>query len=247
MDLRQLGYFVTIAEEGSITDAARRLHMTQPPLSSTVTQLERELGVTLLHRHARGVTPTPAGQHLLTHSRRLLADARRLREGLSAMGAGLRGELLIGAEPLGLWNLVNEAAQGFTTAHPDVDLGLTDAPPGQLLDLIQEGLVDVAIIPTADPVELASAAGGRLRAEVVKDVPLVLVAPRALRDELGEAPSPCPRCWNARGSCRGGSPACGSSPRHWTTSSPAPDAGRVGCSRSRHRIRRCPSSLRVWA
>lgn len=188
MDLRQLGYFVTIAEEGSITDAARRLHMTQPPLSSTVTQLERELGVTLLHRHARGVTPTPAGQHLLTHSRRLLADARRLREGLSAMGAGLRGELLIGAEPLGLWNLVNEAAQGFTTAHPDVDLGLTDAPPGQLLDLIQEGLVDVAIIPTADPVELASAAGGRLRAEVVKDVPLVLVAPRALRDELGEAP-----------------------------------------------------------
>lgn len=188
MDLRQLGYFVAIAEEGSITAAAHRLHMSQPPLSLTVTQLEKDLGVRLLHRHARGVTPTEAGSHLLTHARRLLADAGRLREGLSAMGAGLRGDLRVGAEPLGFWNLVGASVSRFGQAHPDVTLSLVDAPPGQLLDLMREGQVDAAVIPTADPVELASEAGMELHAEVVADVPLVLVAPRPLADELGEEP-----------------------------------------------------------
>ena len=188
MDLRKLGYFVAIAEEGSITAAAQRLHMSQPPLSLTVTQLERELGATLLHRHARGVTLTEAGQHLLTHARRLLADADRLRDGVQAIGSGLRGELRVGSEPLGLWNLVGGAVGEFSAAHPDVTLSLVDTPPGQLLELIREGRVDVAVIPTADPVELASAAGTELRAEVVRTVPLVLIAPRTLAEELGEGP-----------------------------------------------------------
>lgn len=197
MDLRQLRYFVAIVEEGSITAAAQRLHMSQPPLSLTITQLEKDLGVTLLHRHARGISPTEAGAYLLTHARRLLADVDRLREGLSAMGAGLRGELRVGAEPLGFWNLVGEAVEAFSADHPDVTVSLVDAPPGQLLDLIREGQVDVAVIPTADPVELTSAAGAGLRAEVVREVPLVLVAPRALADELGAAPLPL-EAWTDR-------------------------------------------------
>lgn len=188
MDLRQLRYFVAIVEEGSITAAAHRLHMSQPPLSLTLTQLEKDLGVTLLRRHARGVTPTEAGTHLATRARRLIADVERLRDGLSAMGAGLRGELRVGAEPIGFWNLVGEAVGAFSAAHPDVTLSLVDAPPGQLLTLIREGEVDVAVIPTADPVELRSAAGPDLSAEVVREVPLVLIAPRTLADELGDEP-----------------------------------------------------------
>lgn len=184
MDLRQLAYFVAIAEEGSITAAAHRLHMSQPPLSLTVAQLEKELGATLLHRHPRGVTTTEAGAHLLTTARRLLADADMLRVSLRAMGSGLSGELRLGAEPLGFWNFVGEAVGAFSSSHPDVTLNLVDAPPGQLLELIHDGQVDVAVVPTADPVELASAAGQELRAEVVRSVPLVLVAPRTLAEKL---------------------------------------------------------------
>lgn len=188
MDLRQLGYFVAIVEEGSITRAAGRLHMSQPPLSLTVHQLEKELGVRLLERHPRGVSPTEAGVQLLTRARRLLADADRLREGMRSLGAGVGGELRVGAEPIGLWNLVGETVSAFGESHPDVSLSLVDAPPGQLLHLIREGQVDVAVIPTADPLELAESAGGDLRAEVVADVPLVLIAPTALADTIGPGP-----------------------------------------------------------
>ena len=88
MDLRTLRCFLTVAEEGSITRAALRLHMSQPPLSVRLQALERELDVALLVRHGRGVELTAAGRVLAERARRLLSDADSTAEAVRSVGPG---------------------------------------------------------------------------------------------------------------------------------------------------------------
>jgi DNA-binding transcriptional LysR family regulator len=95
--LRQLEYFVAVAESGSITGAAARVHLSQSAMSTALAELERTLDVQLLLRHhARGVTLTEAGEQLLIASRRLLAQAEELRSEAHGLGYGLAGVLSIG-------------------------------------------------------------------------------------------------------------------------------------------------------
>lgn len=95
--LRQLEYFVAVAESGSITGAATRVHLSQSAMSTALADLERALDVQLLLRHhARGVTLTEAGEQLLIASRRLLAQAGELSSEAHGLGYGLAGVLSIG-------------------------------------------------------------------------------------------------------------------------------------------------------
>ena len=92
MNLRRLEYFLVVVEEGSISLAARRLHMTQPPLSQAIQALEREVGAELLRRLPRGVEPTPAGLLLADRGRDLLRGEAAEHLGESRVGEERAGQ-----------------------------------------------------------------------------------------------------------------------------------------------------------
>jgi DNA-binding transcriptional LysR family regulator len=95
-ELRQLRYFVAIAEEGSLTRAAARLHIAQQSLSQQVRTLEAQLGVTLFERSSRGVTLTDVGLVLLREARPVLAHAERAVDAVRRVARGEQGELRVG-------------------------------------------------------------------------------------------------------------------------------------------------------
>jgi DNA-binding transcriptional LysR family regulator len=124
----QLRNFVTVAEDGQMTRAARKLHLAQPALSHSIAQLENELGIVLLERHARGVSLTSAGQAFLPKARAALAagdDALRTAQSLARAGSGRMEVGYIGPPPL-----VNapELFGGFTDSHPEASVSFREIP-----------------------------------------------------------------------------------------------------------------------
>jgi DNA-binding transcriptional LysR family regulator len=143
MDLRLLRYFVTVFEERHFGRAAVRLHMTQPPLSRAIKQLENDLGAVLLDRSATGVTPTAAGAALYEEARTLLARAEHLRERVGAAAgpsAITVGTLADSAEQAG-----TDLAAAFRRRHPRVDVRVREADFTDPTTGLRAGLVEVAL------------------------------------------------------------------------------------------------------
>jgi DNA-binding transcriptional LysR family regulator len=141
MDLRTLRYFVAVAEELHFGRAAARLHMTQPPLSRAIRQLETDLGTVLLHRSPAGVTLTPAGTALYAEARALLeqADQARARVAAAAGAATITiGTLGDGADQARL-------SAAFRAAHPGVQVRIREADLTDPTTGLRAGLVDVAL------------------------------------------------------------------------------------------------------
>jgi DNA-binding transcriptional LysR family regulator len=151
--LEQLRYFVAVAEEGQFTRAARNLHVAQPALSQAISHLECELGVELLTRHARGVTPTPAGEVFLTKARVALAatrDAAMTARSLARAAAGTVEFGFLGLPPM---TDAPHLFAAFAEQHPEAQLSFRGLPypRGSLASWLAD--VDVALChsPTPDP------------------------------------------------------------------------------------------------
>ncbi|HEY4428236.1 MAG TPA: LysR family transcriptional regulator [Solirubrobacteraceae bacterium] len=151
--LEQLRYFVAVAEEGQFTRAARDLHVAQPALSQAIANLESELGVELLTRHARGVTPTPAGETFLAKARVALAATMEAAMTARSLARAATGTLEFGF--LGLPPMVDapDLFAAFAEAEPDAALSFRSLPypRGSLASWLAN--VDVALChsPTSDP------------------------------------------------------------------------------------------------
>ena len=149
MDFKQLEYFRAVVDAGSVSQAAKNLGMTQPPISMSVAKLEAELGVRLLDRTAKGVQPTNAGLHLLAEGRRLLSGRQRLAETLTLMGQGVVGELRVGAEPMVINEFIAEVLSEFLDQAPGARVSLTDVPPDSILRKVLQGDLDLGCVPFA--------------------------------------------------------------------------------------------------
>jgi DNA-binding transcriptional LysR family regulator len=149
VDLRQLEYFVAVAEERSFTRGARRSRIVQSGASAAVARLERELDVTLFDRAGRRIELTEAGRVLLVQARALLDDARRLRDELDGLRGGLQGSVTLGTV-LSTGSLdLGRALADLHVQHPhlNVRLRLSAGPIDGHLAAIADGTFDVALVP----------------------------------------------------------------------------------------------------
>ena len=152
MELRDLEYFLAVAEERSITRGAQRAGLVQSAASVAVHRLERELGQRLLDRGARGVELTDAGRLVLGRARILLAQARAVRDDLDALAGGLRGSVTLGTV-LSTGELDLPAIlTGFHHLHPGISvrLRLSAGPENQHLHRLLDGEFDLSLVPRPD-------------------------------------------------------------------------------------------------
>lgn len=149
VDLKQLEYFVRVADLGSFTRAAAALDIAQPALSRQVRQLEVELRQTLLLRNGRGATPTEAGKLLLEHSRGILHQVQRAREELGRVRGALAGRVAIGLPTSLARVLTVPLTRQFRAQMPDASISISEALSTSLQDGLVNGRLDVAVLYNA--------------------------------------------------------------------------------------------------
>jgi DNA-binding transcriptional LysR family regulator len=168
MELRQLEYLVSVSDEASFTKAAAKLHVAQPGVSAQIRQLERELGQPLLDRSGRTVRPTEVGAAVLPYARAALQAVAGVRLAVDELAGFLRGHVVVGMVTSCL-SLVDvpQLLADFYRHHPAVEITLTEANSDHLLDGVQGGQLDMAIVGVAGKTRIGIAT------QVAADEPLV--------------------------------------------------------------------------
>jgi DNA-binding transcriptional LysR family regulator len=154
MTLTQLRYLVAIADAGlNITVAAERVHATQPGLSRQLKQLEDELGFLLFARRGLSLeSVTAAGERVLTHARRMLAEAGNIRAYAANARGEHRGRLVLVTTHTQARHVLPAAITGVTRDFPEVSVDLRPAADGEVLSLLGSGQADLAVISTVGEV-----------------------------------------------------------------------------------------------
>jgi len=151
MNFQQLRYFSSVAQHGSLSRAAEHLRIAQPALTRQVQLLERELGVVLFLRRARGVALTEAGKVLLNRCETVLRSVERVKSELGDLGLQPRGTIRIGCTPGLTDHLAVEAISSFMTKWPDVKIHLQEHPSDVLRKSVLSEELDIAILTAKDP------------------------------------------------------------------------------------------------
>ncbi|MEM9219515.1 MAG: LysR substrate-binding domain-containing protein [Cyanobacteria bacterium P01_F01_bin.150] len=157
IELRQMRYFVAVAEELNFTRAAERLQIAQPPLSRQVQALEQSLGIMLLERTNRKVALTPAGAVFLEECRQVLAQVERSVSLAQQVAHGETGKLVVGFEGAAHNELILKIIRQFRAQFPNVDLVMQEMASGKQVDALERRKIDVGLIePIAsrDDIEL---------------------------------------------------------------------------------------------
>ncbi len=144
MDIRQLRYFIAIAEEKQITAAAKRLHMTQPPLSQQLSMMEKELGVKLVNRAGRYLELTHSGKALYRNALEIVNLMEESNIEVREIGMGVRGKLLIGVNTLSCYGLSHLLCT-FQKKYPYVSYKIQQNESGQLCELLKNRKIEIAI------------------------------------------------------------------------------------------------------
>lgn len=146
MELRQLKYFTCLYEEGSVTRAAQRLNIVQPALSMQIARLEEELGQVLFERSSKGMQPTEAGERAYQLFMPILGELLDARQSLIQRGGDISGRVSVGLIASATNNVLLNTLDYFVTHHPEVELHVTTGYSQELIEKVQLGAVDFAII-----------------------------------------------------------------------------------------------------
>ncbi len=183
MDLKQLEYFVRVAELGSFTKAALALDVAQPALSRQVRLLEVELRQNLLIRNGRGATPTDAGKLLLEHGRGILHQVERAREELGRVRGALAGRVAIGLPPSLARVITVPLTRAFRAQLPEASLSISEGLSATMQEWLHTGRLDIAVLYNATPAP-------DIEITPLMEEELLLVQPRP--PGLAEEPPPPP-------------------------------------------------------
>lgn len=148
VDFRQLKSFLAVAEEGSITAAAKKLHLTQPAISRQIKALETELGVTLLERSAHSISITPSGEILARDGEKWVDMADRIIERVRAVAAG--GVLRVAYAPSLAGSLLGLALERFSQRHPKMRVQLFDCTTAEMKQGLKDGRFDLIVTVPGD-------------------------------------------------------------------------------------------------
>jgi len=170
MELRDLRYFVAVAQHGNFSRAAEQLAVSQPALSEQVRKLEDELGAALFQRTSRGATLTDAGEAFLPRARAVLAEADAAADSVRMVTSGVAGTLTLGFIDSAALALLPPLIRRFTERYPNVKLRLRELGTQQQLEALAGGAIDVGIV--RGPVRGEGVSGRRLATE-----PLLIALP----------------------------------------------------------------------
>lgn len=189
-DLPDLRLVAAIADSGSLSRAAERVHLAASSASHRLTQLEAALGVALFERHARGLTPTAAGESLLRHARQVFAQLEQMHADLAPYASGLHAQVTVFANTNAINCFLPEDLGSFLREQPRLRVSLEEQPSPAIIRAVAAGQVDIGVVAAEpgvagletrayrrDRLVLIVPPGHRLAGETALDFAAVLAEP----------------------------------------------------------------------
>ncbi|MGF0095301.1 LysR family transcriptional regulator [Peptoniphilus sp. SGI.035] len=146
LELRQLEYFITIVQEGSITKAAKKLHMTQPPLSHQIKKLEEDLGEVLFYRKNNKMYLTEVGEFFLLKSKEIVSLSKNIKKEIKEFDDQNIGSILIGITPTSIPLIFNNELKSFLKDNPRIVFDIYEGDTPFIYNLLNKGVINIGIV-----------------------------------------------------------------------------------------------------